>query len=420
MTTPRSSAYRRSCTPTPQEGTPVDRIGLRVAYWRELNGLTQQLVADRVGRSRKWLSQIENGHATLDHRRDLHALATVLRVSVTDLTGQAVARPRSPEELAVHAMVPALRGALDDEPETAGPINVDVLRADVDRALAARMGCDYPALAALLPAVVTDARLLTGKDKPAGLELFTRAAVCAALAIKPWGQVDLASRLVERADAAARTLDRRDLLAAVGFAAAQNALASGTSGGRRRSYALAVTAAEELGDSGTDDALTWYGALHLHAAMSAASLGHHDDIAVHLAEATTAATRIGSDPWRMEVTPANVGVWRVNIALEAGEPDRAAELANQVPRHELRTTQRLAHLHIGAGRGSYQSGNPAAAARHFLEADRVAPAELRSRPTVREIVGQMVRDGQGGENTRTLATRMHVDPLDPDAAPLAA
>ena len=54
--------------------------------------------------------------------------------------------------------------------------------------------------------------------------------------------------------------------------------------------------------------------------------------------------------------------------------------------------------------------------RQFLEADTVSAQELRSRSTVREIVGQMVRDARrrGSDELKDLAVRIGIDPLDPD------
>lgn len=395
-----------------------DYIGLRIARWRDIARMTQQELADAVEISREYLSRIENGHKPVTDRRLLYAFATALGVSVTDLTGQPTP-PRTRDDLAIYSAVPALRGALDDDPEYTSPITPTVLAAEVDRAMVARMACDYQTLAALLPALVMGTRRLAGEGGDTGrigLGLFVRAAVTSALTIKPFGHIDLSTRLAERAQQAASQLGDPASLAAADYALAQTALASGTLGGRRRSFALAAAAADRIGDTGGDEALSWYGMLHLQAALSAATLGRSDDAVAHHTEAAQVAARVGADPWRMEVTPANAGVWRVAIALENGEPDRAPEYARRVDRAALRTRQRLSHLHIACGRGWYQAGRPDKAIRHFLQADEVASSELRSRPAVREIVGQMVRDARrrGGPELRELAVRVGVDPLDPD------
>ncbi|GAB3156249.1 hypothetical protein GCM10027290_53840 [Micromonospora sonneratiae] len=390
-------------------------IGLRIARWRDAAGMTQQELADRIGKSREYVSMIENGKRPITKRSLLFAFASALRVSPTDLTGQPEP-PRSADDLAIYNAIPAIRGALDDDPEDVNPLVLATLAADVDRAMAARMACDYQALAALLPRLVADTRRLAhSSDGPAGPALFVRAALTAALAIKPLGYLDLSARLAERAQLAAGILGQPVETAVAQFALAQTALSSGTPGGRRRSLATAQAAADQLGDVGDDSTLTWYGMLHLHAALSAASLGEGDRAHEHITEAEAAAVRAGSDPWRMEFSVANVGIWRVGVAVENGEPERAPEYARRVDRSQVRTANRMARLHIDTGRGWYAAGDQAAAVRQFLAADDVSQSELRNRPSVRELVGQMVRDARrrGSAELQELAVRVGVDPLDP-------
>lgn len=390
-----------------------DYIGLRVARWRDISGLTQQDLANAVGVTSAYISMLENGRRPVTKRSLLIALASALQVSVTDLTGQPTA-PRSSDDLAIYAAVPALRGALDDDPAADRLPSLADVASRTDAVMSARMACDYQRLARLLPALVADTRQLANAGEEHALPLFVRTAVTASLAIKPFGYVDLSARYAERAEVAATRLGRPVERAAAAFALAQTALASGTTGGRRRSLVTAINAAERIGDDG-DDGLTWYGMLHLHAALSAASLGAGDS-GRHLTEAGAAARRAGSDPWRMEFTPENVAIWRIGVAVENGEPERAPEYARQVDRSRIRTANRRARMHIDTGHGWYAAGDQGRAVRSFLEADEASPAELRSRPSVRELVGQMVRDSRrrGSDELRELATRVGVDPLDPD------
>lgn len=394
-------------------------IGLRVARWRDIAGLTQQQLAERAEISREHLSRVENGRRPVTDRRLLHALAAALGVELADLLDQPT-RPHSAHDMTVYAALPALRGALDDPPPDDHPLDLPRLEREVDTVMAARMACDYSTLAQLLPHVVAETRRLAdagNAESQRGLELFVRVAVCAALAIKPFGYVDLAARFNERGAVAANTLGSPVEKAAVTFANAQCALASGTIGGRRRSLRTAVHAADMLGDTGGDDSLTWYVMSHLHAGLSAAVLGDSVEAEAHHGEAAATAQRIESDPWRMEPSPANVAVWRVAISLE-DQPEQAPVLARQVHQQALRTRQRQAHLHIQAGRGAYAAGDSKSAIRHFLDADGIAPSELRSRPSVCELVGQMVRDARrrGSTELRDLAVRVGVNPVDPDSS----
>lgn len=117
----------------------------------------------------------------------------------------------------------------------------------------------------------------------------------------------------------------------------------------------------------------------LHAALSGASLGK-TELHNHYAEAVHAAAHTDADPWQVEFSASNVAIWRVSIALEGGEPERAPEYVRRVDRTLVRTAQRRARLHLDAGRGHYLISQPHQAVQAFLAADDNAPSEVRLRP----------------------------------------
>ena len=59
-----------------------------VARWRDTAGLTQAELADRVGVTPSYISQIENGKKIPDKLSFLGAVADALHITVNDLTGQ--------------------------------------------------------------------------------------------------------------------------------------------------------------------------------------------------------------------------------------------------------------------------------------------------------------------------------------------
>src|SRR5690606_20007722 len=120
--------------------------------------------------------------------------------------------------------------------------------------------------------------------------------------------------------------------AASRLAMSQAALSSGS---RRHSLRVATSAAAEVQGYSEDGALSWYGFLHLQAALASASLG--EDPEVHLEEAREAAKSRPDDPWLMEFTPANVGVWEAATALERGDYDMVLSKVSNVDRGQLRT-----------------------------------------------------------------------------------
>ncbi len=354
---------------------------------------------------------IENGKRYLSKRSQVIAVATILGVSPVELVGQPRA-PRTQDEWEIYKILPAVRVALDELP----PADFELwdparIQSTLDTAAAARMACDYALLGELLPRLIEQTQVFAERSV-AGQRLLCRAAGQAALTVKPFGHVDLAMRLADRAQRAAEASGDALEGAFAGYVVAQCALGAGL---RRRSLGTAVEHAAQLEGDERPDALAARGMLHLHAAYAGASQ-RTSDYEAHFAEAAALAARVSADPWRFEFTPANVAVWRVGIALENGVPERAPGYARLVRRDQLRTKQRRARLHLDWGRALFLEGQPHAAVRQLLEADAVAPAEVRFRATAREMVGQIIRDhGRAGgfPELLELSTRMGIDPLAP-------
>src|SRR5262245_1881743 len=65
-------------------------IGLvrRIAWYRQRRGLSQEVLADMVGRTADWLSKVENGRIQLDRYSVMSNLAGALDVSLGDLLGE--------------------------------------------------------------------------------------------------------------------------------------------------------------------------------------------------------------------------------------------------------------------------------------------------------------------------------------------
>jgi transcriptional regulator with XRE-family HTH domain len=402
-----------------------DWIGLRVAAYRVAAGLTQQQLADRVrigpngeGCSANYIYLLESGRKPVGTRRLLLALAEGLGVSPTDLTPRPLPRQAADGSYAIDRAVPRIRAALDSALEVPGhAINFAALSPMVSSLMAARMACDYERLGEHLPSTIAQALWLVKKRAdPAAIDLMTRVMVCASLAIRPLGYVDLAVRLAARARAFAYGVGLEAGVAACDYALAQCHLASGVHGLRRRSLEVADRAANHLdGLTGiTDEIRGWQVMLNLQTGLAAASLGD-DDTADTYAEAATALVRhVQHDPWSMEVTPANVAVWRVAIAAEGESPERAVVLSRQVATRDLRTKQRQAHLMIHQGHALHLAEDTSAAIAAFYLADRIAPDELRHRTRVREAVGEILRTARreaGSDELKSLAVNLGIDPL---------
>ena len=64
-------------------------IGRRVAQWRARRRMTQQVFADRIGKSKSWVDKVERGVRRLDRFSLIHQIAQVLRVDPAELVGAA-------------------------------------------------------------------------------------------------------------------------------------------------------------------------------------------------------------------------------------------------------------------------------------------------------------------------------------------
>ncbi len=406
-----------------------DRIGLHIASFRRIRGLSQRQLAARVteyripGRTgrdvkpitREYISMIESGRRAIVKRDLLTAFTLALGVTVTDLTGQPYP-PKITGDLDFFTTVPNIRRALDDPEKPITPRPLDALDALCDAAMRARMRCDIDGLGGTLPPVLAEARALyLHTHDPRAGQLLVRGLVTGSLALKPAGWLDLAIRMADLADRYAQELGDPVACAAAAFAVAQCAL---TDDNRQRSLRVSVGAIDALHTgqlplSRMADAAAWAGLLHLHAALTCAS-GHDDDQAqMHLAAADGWATQSTGDPWRMEFCPANVDTWRVGIAVESGNPDEAPTLARHVDVGQLRTPHRRARLHMDTGRAQFMVGDSGGAIRSLLAADNEAPGDLRHRVPVVEIVAHLVHNvpPRGGSvELLELARRVGVDP----------
>jgi len=63
-------------------------IGRRVAYWRNRRKMSQQVFADRLGKSKSWVDKVERGVRRLDKFSVTNEIADVLQVDVQLLLGR--------------------------------------------------------------------------------------------------------------------------------------------------------------------------------------------------------------------------------------------------------------------------------------------------------------------------------------------
>ena len=85
------------------------QLGVNLRRIRLRQGMTLDVLAGQSGLSKSFLSRVENGHRTLERRKDLSAVSEALGCTIADLVGQPVP-PIGSAQQEVHAAVPRCGG----------------------------------------------------------------------------------------------------------------------------------------------------------------------------------------------------------------------------------------------------------------------------------------------------------------------
>ena len=265
-------------------------IGRRVAYLRARRRLSQQSLADRLGKSKSWVDKVERGVRSLERVSTIRDIAAVLRVDAATLLG----RDAEPAHVADDGEeVARIRGALSayelvrDRPAPVLP--ADRVARHVGYAWTAYQHARYPQVVELLPSLLSDVQRAHARDPVAGRVAVVEAyRVTAALLVK-LDEADLAWLAADRAMAAA-TGDRV-LVACAAVQLGQVLRASA----RTRSVLLAAAyrIAPQDVDTGSPQELSLCGALLVQAALIAARCGDERTTGDLLDEAAEMAARVG-------------------------------------------------------------------------------------------------------------------------------
>ena len=307
-------------------------IGQRVLQIRKARGKTQEVIAGLAGISPPTLSRIENGKHPLDSLSQLVGLANALGIPPSELTRLPVPAPANGH---TDSTIEAVRLALDaiDIDRPGGlVVPVEVLRARVTQIHQQRRACQFADVATALPGLIRDLHttLNTGRDHGELLELavYLHVHVTRLWLLHAAGPTDLIRRTVFLARRLAQQRDEVATLAMAAFGTADVLLTGGA-------FALGQAALNSLilppTTADTAGLACLVSAAH---AVAAALDGRPGDATAPMDAATELAERFGAtgevDFRGFVYCPTDAGVYRMWLALEAGEPDRAVSIAQDV------------------------------------------------------------------------------------------
>ena len=397
-------------------------VGGRVAYWRRRRKLSQQVFADRLGKSKSWVDKVERGERRLDRFSVLHQIASVLQIDVAQL----LTDPESGSRIGAAEPIDLgrVRGALAQfapaahfGAPAAGPPLADLVKS-VEHAWLTFQYARYAMLVAALPRLIHGVRSAdahcSGDNAVRAADLLGQVYQIASSTLRKLGSLDLARICAERSIEAALRADN-PLLAGTGTTRFANALLA--AGQARQAYEANIVLAHRLAPTGATwadpDRVSVYGSLLLQGAMAAAHRGDNASVRELLAEAGVAAEALGADDnrYRTSFGPTNVELHRAAAAVELGEGRQAIDthVRRIDPRRfaALPPERRAQHL-LDTARAHVLVGNLADAGESLVTADRLAPDDIRTRPAARDVMSEILRRSKGTPATLVteLADRM--------------
>ncbi|MFC8845686.1 MULTISPECIES: helix-turn-helix domain-containing protein [unclassified Micromonospora] len=391
-------------------------VGRRVAYWRGRRRLSQQVFADRLGRSKSWVDKVERGVRSLDKVSTLRDIAAVLRIDTAVLLGRDAQPAATAERVEgverVREALSTYEIALGRPSARHGAVPADRLARDVEHAWVTFQHARYPQVIAAVPGLLAGVQRAAAEDpgwgRPPLVDVYR---LTASLLVK-LGEVELGWLAADRAMAAA-TGDP----VLVAAAAVQLGQVFRAAGRARAAQSAALAAAYRIAPAdpadGAPGVLSLCGTLLVQAALSAARRGDDRATIELLDEAAGMAARVGDghDHHRTAFGPTAVDLARAAAALDLGDAGEAVAWHEKTTRRDgwrwLPLEHRAAHL-VDAARAYVQADDPARAGRVLLDADRLAPAEVRHRPAAREVLAQVARDPHAPATIVQLAVALGV------------
>jgi hypothetical protein len=354
--------------------------------------------------SKSKLDRIERGEIALDKLSDIVALANALQIAPSDLMRLPVPAPANGHTDATTEAVRLALDAIDTDRPGGVVLPVAVLREQVARIHAQRRACQFAEVATDLPTLIHNLHttLATGADHSEllGLAVCLHVQVTCLWLYRVAAPTDLVRRTAFLAQRLAQQRDEVTTLGMAGFRVADTLLGGGA-------FALGQAALDSLTvPPTTADTAGLVCQLTMCHAQAAVLDGRPGDAAAPMAAAAELAERFGTTggtgSLELDHSPGEVGIHRMMLALEAGEPDQAVSIARDVHPDSHPFLSGRAHYWMHYGRAlAGLRGRHDDAVRALRTAEEIFPVRVRRDPLVREVIATLLlsarRDAIGME-----------------------
>ncbi|MFH8343102.1 helix-turn-helix domain-containing protein [Streptomyces sp. AM6-12] len=397
------------------------QFGRRVNYWRTRRRMSRQEFAYLMGKSLRWVEELEGGRRQADPQLSVMRLAA-LRLGITlERLIADVIDTECVEESEIDAVRRALHrhdvitGASDDSSDE--PLPVEQLQRSLTYARTGFQAGHFAQLGSAIPALLVDATRATqhhrGDDQLTAYELLSLSLELTEAAAIKWGDTELALIAGHRAVAAAERSENPVIMAS----AARHLGDAMTNHGQADAAIQFVLASAqrlqaELLRTGPEG-FSVLGMLYLKAAMASAAAAEADDdnpeaharrVPEHLDQADEHADRLGHDDNLLWTSfgPTNVKCYRVaaHVQLSEGADAIAAAADITAPAFASLPKERRAHLLADRALGELQAGQRETAVDTLLAAEELAPEEVQCRPRTKTTVENLRLLGAGSAEGR--------------------
>ncbi|MFC7817539.1 helix-turn-helix domain-containing protein [Streptomyces sp. NPDC057367] len=378
-------------------------IGRRIAYWRDRRGFTQTDFGQLMGQTKRWVQDIEGGKRQQDPRLSvLVRAAEVLRIPLEQLLSDSPPPPpagSSPPAETLDVIDALYQPAADTDPPP-----LPVLQRRLVYCCGAFQACHYTTLARELPALIVGASQAAHAAPVSGQSeaqaVLSRVYQLVTSYLHKYGEAT-AIQAALAADRALVAAERSGHPVQIGAAARRVAKSLVYQKRPETAVQFATAAARRLEGELVERGplgLSTLGMLYLSAALAASSqertTARVRAAADYVDEAGEVADRQGGDrdeDYTM-FGPTNVMLHRVDMLIRFEDGWSALEAADDLDPEALASLsrERQAGHYVAMARASLLTRRKDAAATALLEADRLAPEEVRGTPATVNLVKDVV------------------------------
>jgi transcriptional regulator with XRE-family HTH domain len=392
-----------------------------VLYWMQRRGMTRQIFADRMGKSLSWVDKVRAGDRQLDRLSVLRQIASVLHIPLAVLIDpeEAERQRTCPDEQEIDAIRDALRryDAITNVFRLDGDVLPEPNLARLERGVRfgwmAFQASSYQAVGQILADLIRDAQaavwqLDNDERRQAQTWLTWTYQLTASTAFK-LGDAQLGWVAADRGIQIAEQTGDLTLIGGAAMRVGKALMATHNSGDAVQLIKSAASRLESHLSGATPAFASAYGML-LQGSIAAARLDQAADVRDFQDEALTIAARLEYDRnenWSAFGTT-NVLVHRVSALADMQSGGRVVEAAADISYGDLMhlpRERRASHL-LDVTRGHLQAGQRDQAAAILLDADQLAPEEVRCRDLTKQIIIDLVRSYPRGLTPIVGVTRL--------------